>query len=425
MLVALLCALAVAAPPPPCDPTLPAEPVAVPADGPLPEVPVGKVQLDVPETAPAARLVEAARALGHWRCVRVAADEELVLDVVDDVPGSPEVAAQAPLVVWREGDVHLLSIWPQDAVAVPAAEPEVLAALLVAARRLRPTERTVVLHLADGARAEDGRALMRAVARAGYTHALLHVGAATWAPTWTPPADPVRYRRLRVQLADRVVVGPDGGFDIEPHAVGAARVSLRYEDVEAFQWSRQGDYWSLVLVTATARWYVASRTALPEDDLLARWVLGRPVIPYTGRPLNDWYAPTVIGTFAPLAVVPYALAAQEGARRDRLVTRGAADKASVTAILDRQKELVRPCFDRLTKLRRAFPRFYAAPYGTVRVALYVRADGTVRWVEVIDTDVESRKLLACTEEMFMATRMPRALDGRETRVEYSFGFHLR
>lgn len=332
---------------------------------------------------------------------------------VPTIPGAdadaPSWNAEHPLVLHVDASEVSLARWPAPGVALPLADRPTVKRLLQADRGLYPTGRVAVLNVPPTLPAPEVDAWIGDLSRAGY----VSVGLVAAPDAWRPPGPPAGAALADgpVRTPDDVVVSKEGDFAMRfPPSSGKVPVHVPIQDVRGFEEACRDGVCDLVLVTDAERYLVRRATQAVEGDLTRRWIYGIPVTPYHGPPLGHLRAPTLTGTLLPLRQVAWS----------RLREAGDIDLPNYAA--QRANFLVRPCWLRTTRFRRAFPFLARNPYGSSRLRFEVGPDGAVTNFTILRTDVENRRALRCTLDGMRAIRFPRSPDGAPYSFEMNYGF---
>ncbi|MFN7145908.1 MAG: hypothetical protein ACK4YP_19180, partial [Myxococcota bacterium] len=322
---------------------------------------------------------------------------------------APSWVAEHPLVVHVDATEVRLARWPAPGVALPRADRATARRLLQGDRTLYPSGRVAVLRVEPTLAAPDVDGWIGDLARAGY----VSVGLTADPGAWLPPGPPTPTGSVPdgpVRTPDDVVVSKEGDFAIRfPPSSGKLPVHVPVQDVRGFERTCADGACELVLRTDAERYLVLRATEPVEGDLTRRWIFGIPVTPYVGPPLRHLRAPTLTGTLLPLRQVGWS----------RLREAAEIDLPNYAA--QRANFLVRPCWLRTTRFRRAFPFLARNPYGLSLLRFQVGPDGGVTDFRIVETDVENRRALKCTLDGMRAIRFPRSPDG----APYSFDMRYR
>lgn len=307
----------------------------------------------------------------------------------------------APLV----GEVRF-GRWPMDGVT---AEPDAafVRRLLKLDRQLYAGRRIGVLRVDPDLPASAVDEWVGEFARAGFVEVVLVVDPESWRPDGVslsdeaPPPGPVR-------TPEDVVTSSEGDFTARfPSSTGIQPVDIPAGDVLRVEEHCADGACELVLVTADERILVRRATEAPADDLTRRWVFGRPVRQVTGSSLRHLRAPTLSGTVT--ALPKFSWTKEVTGKRGLL-----------EHIYQRGNFLIRPCWYKQVLLRRMF--LARDPFGSLTARLRVAVDGTVESVEILESNVPNKRVIACTVSGMMAMRLPRRPDGAGYSLDVPYGF---
>ncbi len=317
------------------------------------------------------------------------------------------------LVRLAAGKIHFAR-WPLEAIVLPATERDMFRRLLVEDRKTYSTRRIVVLHVEPDVSAAAVDEWVEDLARAGYASVSLTTAADAWTAREPEAGVFADWSSLPVRAPDEVILTPEGDFTLKflPSS-GMEPVHVYVDDIRFFQESCIRGTCELVLVTRTQRYFVLRGPEHARDDMTRRWLFGRPVVAF-GESLDRLRGPTLVGDLMPLPRVSWGTADEKG--------RVTAEGRRASPIAEQGNFLIRPCWIKQTRARRAFPFFVGNPYGSIKVRFHVRGDGSVEEVDLLESTVANKVVQRCTVEGMRAMRLPRRFDDAPYSFETSYGF---
>jgi biopolymer transport protein ExbD len=286
-----------------------------------------------------------------------------------------------------------------------------LGMLVAEDRRLYPGEDLVVVNTDDGVALGDTVAAVDLARTHHYGGTLLAGGPAT--PPWSQVVPPALAGTP--ELPKAVTFHADGGVDLR--AADGSLELVRHATVEAYEAHCDAATCDLVLRTAARRVAIGSQA---RTEALRFGLFGRSVYVYEGR-LGDPQPPAT-GDLSPLVQLPGGRPAgtkpASGAPTPTApapILLGALPKKEIDAVIKRNMEMMRTCYDAALDRDRALA-------GKITIKFVIAADGTVSSSAVKSTDMADPVFQTCMTMAFKSMRFPLPEGGGIVIVSYPFVF---
>ncbi len=334
-------------------------------------------------------------------------------------PGSSEATAwttQQPLILWLGSRSWRLGWWPTGGYELLVGST-ILPQVVRAMRHAAPGRDGIQVQADPDVSLVDLTRALVLLKGVGVQEPIpLWIGSRTWntgsgPPEVPPPSTPLSSANVRVSRG--------GTFTFEG-LIGEAPLTVYADQIVAFEEECRRDLCMVVLTTSHHRYLLTLRYL--SEDLTHRWIAGRVVVPWTGRPILHRVPPSMDGQLEPFL-------APEGLKPDLnpdrawiTVRKGSVDRELLVERLDQISERCHSVFGRMADTRRTLGLSY------IDVSLWftfvAAGDGAIESVAVEGGRPLVHGLETCVTRTLRRYGLPRSKDGGPYEARYGVHFTM-